>query len=215
MNLSPLKKHGSKLLACAAIAVGLTASTSAHADETRGVDWTKILVQTDRLLRTGNAEAPQAQPKPRQAERLEPVGDPSAQNLGNAWFGVAPRVTLVARDWASSTRLAGERLGLADTMRLTSSTRMIVGRMRLSATRFTPFLQLGFGQWRVDRAYLPLTPQSIEIAAQLGTGFEMRVSRRWRLAAEATATTLVRENSSNTVPQTTLYSTLLAARAEF
>ena len=132
-----------------------------------------------------------------------------------AWFGVAPRVTLVARDWASSTRLAGDRLSLVEEMRLSASTRMVVGRARLSAARFTPFLQAGIGQWRVDRNYLPLTPHLIEVASQVGTGFELRVSRRCQIAAEATVTSLIRDGQQHEFPQSMLWGTFIASRVEF
>jgi hypothetical protein len=200
-----------KLVAAAAVAIASTTFTHvARADEPRGVDWVKGLVELDKLAR-GHAE--NATSTRSQQLRLD---DPSPQNMGNAWFGVAPRVTLVARDWASSTRLAGDRLSLVETMRLSASTRMVVGRARLSATRFTPFLQLGLGQWRVDRKHLPLTPQTIEIAGQLGTGFELRLTRGWQLAAETTVTSLIREGQTNPgVPQTVLWSTFLASRIEF
>jgi hypothetical protein len=200
------------LVAAAAVAIASTTFTHvARADEPRGVDWVKGLVELDELAR-GNAESATSSTRGQQL-RLE---DPSPQNMGNAWFGVAPRVTLVARDWASSTRLVGDRLSVVETMRLSASTRMVVGRARLSATRFTPFLQLGLGQWRVDRNYLPLTPRTIEIAGQLGTGFELRLTRGWQLAAEATVTSLIREGQTNPgVPQTVLWSTFLASRIEF
>ena len=70
-------------------------------------------------------------------------------------------------------------------------------------------------QWRVDRNHLPLTPQSIEIAAQVGSGFELRLARVWRLAAETTVTTLIREGQNSYQPQTTLWATFLASRLEF
>jgi hypothetical protein len=206
-----------KLVAVAAAALAsMTVATAAHADEPRGVDWTKVLVELDQIARRG-AERPNptlTQPA-RQQPRPTPIDDPSPQNMGNAWFGVAPRVTLVARDWASSTRLAGERLSVVEQMRLTASTRMVVTRVRLSGARFTPFVQLGLGQWRVDRNHLPLTPSTIEVASQIGTGFELRLSRRWQLAAETTVTSLIREGQNDSLPQTVLWSTLLASRIEF
>jgi hypothetical protein len=209
-----------KLVAGAAAALAsMTLATAAYADEPRGVDWTKALVELDRVAR-GGAERPNpalSNPAllPRQQGRPAPIDDPNPQSMGNAWFGVAPRVTLVARDWASSTRLAGDRMSVVEQVRLTSSTRMVVGRVRLSGARFTPFVQLGLGQWRVDRNYLPLTPSTIEVASQLGTGFELRLTRRWQLAAETTVTSLIREGQNNSLPQTMLWSTLVASRVEF
>src|SRR5690606_36254263 len=113
-------------------------SQSAHAAP---VDWSTALVDLDRFVRNG-FERPAAVTTGDDASRPARDDDPSPQSLGSAWFGVAPRMTLVARDWASSTRLAGDRLSLVDALRLSASTRMVVGRARLSGARFTPFLQL-------------------------------------------------------------------------
>jgi hypothetical protein len=214
MNGNRHKKTARRLATSVVAAlVAATTASSARA-EPRGLDWEKLVVAIDRLARTGSDTRAVPAP-PSQVARATPTDDPGPQNLGSAWFGVAPRVTLVARDWASSTRLAGDRLSLVDGMRLSASTRMVVGRARLSTTRFTPFLQVGLGQWRVDRNYLPLTPHSIEVASQIGTGFELRLTRRWQLAAEATATSLIREGQSDSLPQTMLWSTFLASRIEF
>ncbi len=216
MKESAHTKAGLKWAAAAAI---VTASTTlanvAHADPPRGVDWIQALVDLDRMAR-GGAERPTATPSRHHPSRPAGSEDPNPQNLGNAWFGVAPRVTLVARDWASSTRLLGDRLSLVEQLRLSASTRMVVGRVRLSGARFTPFLQVGLGQWRVDRNHLPLTPHAIEIATQMGTGFELRVTRRLQIAAETTMTTLIREGQNDTLPQNNmLWSALVASRVEF
>ncbi|MBX3208252.1 MAG: hypothetical protein KF764_24615 [Labilithrix sp.] len=203
-----------KLTAAAVATVATTAFAGvAHADEPRAVDWIQGLVDLDRIAR-GDGERPSSI-APSSVHRPASLEDPNPQNLGNAWFGVAPRVTLVARDWASSTRLAGDRLSLVEQMRLSASTRMVVGRARLSEARFTPFFQIGVGQWRVDRNYLPLTPRAIEVAGQLGTGFEMRLTSRWQLAAETTVTSLIRDGQNHSLPQTMLWSTFLASRVEF
>jgi hypothetical protein len=201
--------------ASAALALSVVTTTTAHADP-RPVNWDAIIVGLDHFARTGS-ERPNLTPPPSQPSRPAASEDPNPQSLGNAWFGVAPRVTLVARDWATSTRLAGDRLSLVDAMRLSASTRMVVGRARLSATRFTPFVQVGLGQWRVDKNYMPLMPHAIEVASQLGTGFELRLTRGWQLAAETTVTSLIREggNSNNTLPQWMLWSTFLASRMDF
>lgn len=205
---------GLKLAAAALVALGTTTvTTAAHADEPRGVDWMKALVDLDRFARTGS-ERPAAQTQHTRA-RPHATDDPSPHNLGNAWFGVNPRVTLVARDWASSTRIVGDRLSVVESVRLAASTRMVVGRARLSNTRFTPFVQVGVGQWRVDRRYLPFTPANIEVASQLGTGFELRLTPRWQLAAETSFISLIRDGQSDTFPQTVMWSTLVASRLDF
>jgi hypothetical protein len=211
MNATFSKRMGVKLATVAVAALGVLSSGVARA-EPRGVDWGQILYGLDQYARgNGDKIAPTRPTKP----AVRSSEDPAPQNPGNAWFGVAPRVTLVARDWNGSMRLAGDRLSLVDAMRLSASTRMVVGRARLSGTRFTPFLQLGVGQWRVDRTFLPLTPLTEEIATQLGCGFEMRVASRWQLAAETSATSLMRYGRNDSVPQTMLWSAFLASRIEF
>jgi hypothetical protein len=92
---------------------------------------------------------------------------------------------------------------------------MVVGRLRLSSARFTPFLQTGLGQWRIDRKYMPLLPHTIDVATQLGTGFELRVTDRWQIATEASATSLLRNDDSERVPQAILWSAFVASRLEF
>lgn len=206
------------LAAGLALLAFLTTSATARADTL--IDWDRILVQLDSMARTGNPLQMDKRTvgSRRKAAVNEDQGDPDPKSLGNAWFGVAPKVTLVARDWASSTRLAGDRLSVLDGVRLAASTRMVVGRARLSNARFTPFIQTGIGQWRVDRNYLPLTPRTIEVAAQLGGGFEMRITRRWQIAFEATGTTLIRDGSppmSPAVPRFLMWGTMLASSIQF
>jgi hypothetical protein len=58
-------------------------------------------------------------------------------------------------------------------------------------------------------------PLMVEIAGQLGTGFEMRVSKRVQLAAEFSATTLIRYDVNEQQPQNVLYSALMASRIQF
>jgi hypothetical protein len=202
------KKLGATLIAFAAIS-----TTHVAKAEPRGVDWGKLVLELDQVARGNADKGPNKPSKP--ARPLTPTEDPAQGNLGNAWFGVAPRVTLVARDWGNSFKVAGDRLSLTDAMRLSASTRMVVGRARLSNTRFTPFVQAGLGQWRIDRAHLPLMPSLIDVAAQVGGGFELRMTKHWQLAAEASGTTLFRESTAREVPQSMLWSTLLASRIEF
>lgn len=210
---------GWKLAAAAAVAVaGATLTTPAQADEPKHVDWMKILVDADRYVRTGTelaAPTPSSQQKNNTAVLSD---DPNPQSLGNAWFGVAPRASLAFRDWRNSTKLAGDQLSLVEAMRLSASTRMLVGRARLSGiSRFTPFFQMGVGQWRTDTTLLPLTPNTIEIASQIGTGFELRIHRRWQIAAETSVTSLIREqhDTSAVAPNSILWSTFVASRLEW
>ena len=202
-------------MACAALVTTLGVS-SARADSGHAtIDWGQLLVDLDHYARHG---AEQATP-PTRASLNERTSQIYEHTAGTAWFGVAPRVALVARDWGEAYRLAGDRLSLVDAMRLSSSTRMVLTRVRLSesgGTRVTPFAQLGAGQWRTDPNLLPLTPRSTEIAAQLGGGVEVHMTRAWQLACELSATLLIRDQrEEGNIPETKLWSTMLASRVDF
>jgi hypothetical protein len=208
-------------LTVAAACAALTTAAPAAADPTRGIiDLPHALVQLDTFARTG-AERPAAPASEARSGLERPIvtSEPYAQNPGNAWFGVAPRVAFVARDWASTHRLAGDRLSLVDALRLSQSTRMVMTRVRFGDAglhRITPFAQIGMGQWRTDRQLMPFAPRSIELAGQIGGGVELHVTRAWQLAAESTMTALVREErEANDVPQTKLWSVMMASRLEF
>ncbi len=182
----------------------------------RGVDWVKMLEELDGLARGRGPEKLRAPSLMQQDPRTSQL---VVQNSGNAWFGVAPRVTLVARDWGGAFRLAGDRLSLVDAIRLSSSTRMVMTRVRLSgagSAKIVPFVQLGAGQWRTDPNLLPLTPRDTEVAAQLGAGFEVTLAPMWQLACESSATMLVRDGRAETsIPQTRMWSTSIASRITF
>lgn len=203
-------------------AVTFGAPRAAHADESRAaIDWMTKLVQIDQFARTGS-ERPQLVLPSRSSGSDRPAlgtSEPYEQNPGNAWFGAAPRVSFVARDWATSLRLAGDRLSLVDAMRLSQSTRMIVTRVRfgdLRVSRVTPFAQVGLGQWRTDTNIMPLTPRSMEIAGQAGGGIEIQVARTWQVALECSVTALYREQREETsIPQTRFWSAMFASRLEF
>lgn len=207
--------------------VALTASAPAKADPGDNVDWTRVLVELDLVARRG-VDMFETQ---RCAEVLSGNGggcyvenvrlreralEPSFQSSGNAWFGVAPRVSLVARDWASSFKVAGDRLALVDAMRLTSSTRMVMTRVRISDRRFTPFMQLGLGQWRMDPYLLPLAPRNPEIAAQVGGGFEIAILHNWQMAVETSATVIYRDDVQPVDAATPrMWSTMFASRFDW
>lgn len=203
-------------VAMAAISAVLALASPAAADDSRSaIDWGRLLVRLDTFARTG-AEQPNAV---QHGNGHDPQNEPYTQNPGNAWFGVAPRVAFVARDWGTAYRLAGDRLSLTDAMRLSQSTRMVVTRVRLgdlSVARVTPFAQIGLGQWRTDTSLMPLTPRDTELAGQAGGGFEIQISSKWQMAAESSLTAFYREQrEAENVPQTRLWSVMFASRLEF
>jgi len=212
-------------LGAAMVATSIAAfARTAHADPSGSVDWMRVLTDMDVVARKGMGafDTPRCVPAAcfspvvTSSPAAERVTEPNVQNAGNAWFGVAPRVSLVARDWGSSFKVAGDRLALVDAMRLTSSTRMVLSRVRLSDRRFTPFAQLGLGQWRIDPYLMPLTPRQTEIAAQIGGGFEVRVLRTWQVAVETSATIIYRDDvQPGDAPLPRMWSTIVASRLEF
>ncbi len=205
------------LMLTATVAAAVTSSSVAHADTGRlTIDWGRLLVDLDTYARTG-AERPTVASHHEAATSAERSNQLYVQNAGNAWFGVAPRVSFVARDWGGSYRIAGDKLSLVDAMRLTSSTRMVLTRVRFGdfgTTRIMPFAQLGFGQWRTDSNFLPLSPRATEIAGQIGGGVEVNVARNWQLACETAATLFIRDERE-AIAQTNLWSTTLATRLEW
>lgn len=204
----------------AAAGVVLAAASDARAEEGRGaIDWERLLVRIDHFARTGaESDQPHAE-SARHSERPAATSEPYAQNPGNAWVGVVPRVAFVARDWAAAYKLAGDRLSLVDAMRLSKSTRMVVTRVRfgdISVARVTPFAQIGLGQWRTDTSLMPGTRRSVEIAGQAGGGVEIQITRTWQMAAESSITGIYREQREpDSLPQTSLWSCMLASRLEF
>src|SRR4051812_42879921 len=78
-----------KLAAVMVTLASTTFATAAQADEPRGVDWTKVLVELDHVARGGTERPnPNAALSLRQQPRPAPIDDPNPQSMGNAWFGV-------------------------------------------------------------------------------------------------------------------------------
>lgn len=188
-----------------------------------GVDWSQVLVEADAFARRGAAvldrphcsragcetDTNETAAAPERAERFD------VQDTASEWFGFKPRVALVARDWSSSFRVAGDRLALIDALRLTSSTRMVLTRVRMTDARVAPFVQFGLGQWRTDRTIMRFSPRYEEIAAQAGAGVEVRVRGTWMIGIEQTVTILHREQGDNSLPAARMWGATLASRVEF
>lgn len=198
----------------AGVAVAMSFATTARAEPTGvGVDIARVFLDLDAYAK-GRAEKPQ--PSTSAAQHSERTNQLYVQNGGNAWFGVAPSVALVARDWGTAYRLAGDRLSLVDAMRLSESTRMVMSRVRLSNTRVTPFAQLGVGQWRTDTNLMPVFKRTTDIAGQVGGGVEIRLTESWQIACESAATLLIRDTrEADNLPYTRLWSATFASRLQF
>lgn len=217
------------MLTFAAAALATVFATSAAADARadatpRGVDWTRVLSDLDRVARQGAdvLDSPRCSPAGCETSTNATAAAPergfklNVQDTANDLLAFRPAVSLVARDWNSSFRVAGDRLALIDVMRLTTSTRMVLTRVRMSDARIAPFAQVGLGQWRTDPFVLPLTPRYEEIAAQAAAGVELRLVGTWQVALETTTTMLYREQqNSRDLPAAHMWSTTFASRVDF
>jgi hypothetical protein len=104
---------------------------------------------------------------------------------------------VVARDWRGSTKLVGDRRMLVDDLRPTASHRMVMGRVATDA-RLTLFAQAGAGEWRIDTVMFPSARSYSELAAQVGGGFDWRITPGLRIGGEAQYTMLSRNLSFTT-----------------
>lgn len=217
------------VLAFLASASAVTATTTAHAGDLPRVDWGRMLADVDQFVNSGSAvlDSPRCALAGCQTETSTTARAPertsfttSADLDRHEWFAVAPKFSLVARDWSSAFRVAGggDRLALVDALRLTSSTRMVMGRVRANHSRISPFVQVGLGQWRIDPYLLPLTQKYSELAAQAGVGIEVRVVGTWQVGIETSTTMLYREYREArdmAMPYVPIWNTALASRVDF
>lgn len=212
-----------RLYAATAVLATVFANSTAKADPTPKVEWTRLLSDLDEVSRKGAdvLDTPRCTPAGCQTDTNATAAAPErgqklyVQDTFNEIVGFAPRVSLVARDWGSSFKVAGDRLALVDAMRLTSSTRMVLTRVRMNDSRVSPFAQVGLGQWRTDPYLLPLTPRYMELAAQAAAGVEVRLMGTWQVALETTTTMLYREQSNKDLPAAHMWSTMFASSVSF
>jgi hypothetical protein len=179
----------------------------AHAD-----DGLRVSVRWDKLadLMRNGALLP--------GESLHPLYEhrtAAASGIEPRRFGVSPHLSLVARDWNGAQLLLGH-LTLTDQVRLSRSSRMVLTRVRIAEGRLMPFAQAGLGQWRVDTDWMPVLPHDVELAGQLGGGFELAVGQGARIALEADYTILYREqHEPQMVSAPHLWGAFFAARIPF
>ena len=127
------------------------------------------------------------------AERRGAPSSAAAAEQRKPFFDLAaPSASVVARDWHGSLRIMGDRSLVLDDLRATASNRMVLGRLATDS-RMSTFVQVGLGQWRIDPAMFPTARSYSEIAGQIGSGFELQLSSRFRIASEVTYTALYRD----------------------
>ncbi len=207
------------------LAAGLATSVagSAKADPGTQVNWARLLVELDSVARSGASvlDSPRCSLAGCQTDTNATAAPPERmvavrrRDTGNSWFALTPKFSLVARDWSSAYAVAGERLALVDALRLTSSTRMVLSRVRVNDSRISPFAQVGLGQWRTDPYLLPLSARYTEVAAQATTGVEVRVVGTWEIGLETAMTMLYREAHDASMPATKIWSGTFASRVDF
>jgi hypothetical protein len=187
------------------LAVLTTRSARADSPIRLQVDWTKL----EAVIREGSSAV------------LPREGRTTGSRLGEddpteRWLQMSPRLSLVARDWGATHLVAGTHAIPTDLLRLDRSSRMVVSRMLLGEGRVAPFAQMGLGQWRIDTSLLPGMPQDVELAMQLATGFELRLTRTWKVALEGDYTVLYREeHEPQMITSPWLWGGILATRATF
>jgi hypothetical protein len=209
----------------ATVVATLTVGTvsTANADSSTHVDWARVLSDLDTVARKGAdvLDSPRCGSAGCQTDTNATAHAPERlvftrlQSNAREWVGLDPKFSLVARDWNEAYKVAGERLALVDALRLTSSTRMVLGRVRANDSRISPFAQVGLGQWRTDPYLLPLTARYTEIAAQAASGVEIRLIGTWQMAFETTMTMLYRESRDESMPSAHNWSTTFASRVDF
>lgn len=149
------------------------------------------------VIRTGGAMLllPQSSWRPDTVDALGLTGTAGTNAIR------VPRATLVARDWGGAALLLGH-LSPTDQFRLSRSTRMIMGRVHVPIGRYTPFGQIGLGQWRLDPDLFPSCVRDVESAGQVGGGLEVAIAPSAVVALEADYTVLYREQHEPQMVQT-------------
>lgn len=202
-------------MAVAGFGASLAMCATAQADVPirLGIDWSRTLEHGATWLMS-NVEPEKLSPiemhSPGEASRTAPPSE-----FGTAWFGAAPHVSIVARDWGDARRLAG-RLSTTDVFRLSRSSRMVITRVRVGDGIIVPFAQVGLGQWRIDTDLKPGWACDTELAAQLGAGLELRIANVYSVALETDYTVLYREQyQPRDIPYPRFWGAMAAARMPF
>ena len=200
-----------------------SAARTAEAEAGAAVDWGRVIGDLDQVARKGAdvLDTPRCSPSGCQTDTNATAAAPErvqanhVYDAGSAWLDIAPSVSLVARDWRSAYKVAGDRLALVDSLRLNSSTRMVLARVRLNSARISPFAQVGLGHWRTDPYLLPLTARYTEMAAQAAGGVEVRLVGTWQIAFETSVTSLYRETRESGMPAPQNWASTVASSVEF
>lgn len=175
-----------RLFSVAAFAVGGLVPSIAHADSPMGmsVDVAKVIESSWNWLESRakgvGAARPADKPPAAAFDPMRPVLNPPI------------RLSLVARDWSDAYSVSGGTM-ISDDVRLSRSSRMVLGRARLDLGDFQPYAHAAIGEWRYDPAILTTKPRNQEYATQMAVGFEYKLAKYARMGFEADYTLLCRE----------------------
>lgn len=140
---------------------------------------------------------------------------PETARVDVPFVDLAPRPSLLVRDWRGSFRLAGAGTNVVDDLRPSASNRMVIARVA-TAARLSTFAQLGAGQWRIDPVLFPAFPTYDAVCGQLGAGFQLAVTPRVKLAGEVEYTVLYGTQPwSGDIAMPRLLSSIVAVEAGF
>ncbi len=208
----------------ALVATALTAVVVAHTSAAQAADpgakpspVHAFLDDGQRWL-TAALAGPTAASSTRPAEAVTATGERTGDTdqARRPAFDLAPQVSIVARDWRGSMKIAGSRTLILDDVRPTASNRMVMLRVATDG-KVSGFAQLGAGQWRIDTVMFPNARGTSEYAGQLGAGFEVRLARSLRVGTEVQYTFLVERSLTYTTEEVAprMVSGLLAMKGTF
>jgi len=152
-----------------------------------------------------------AHPSPPSAQC--PSDDNSSATRG--WLGLKPRASILARDWSSTFPIAGGALSLNDQFRLARATRMAIARVHVTSGQWSPYVDIGVGQWRVPTWSAARVSRYEEIAGQISIGVDIELTPSWHIGLEQSGTVLYRERGGSTLPPARSWNAAIASRLEF
>ena len=192
------------MLAIVALGVLLTARAQASGELRQPIEWSWLIHQGVRFLENEKAKA-KPQDRPTLLREL-PASTP--------WMGTSLGFAVGVQDGPGGFALgAGEKL-ILDSAKVYRSSRMAIGRAMLTGGRIQPFLQIGFGTWRMstDRRTLG----DLKNIAQYGGGVQIRLWPDWALALEGNHTLIYDDHRlPQNLPTGSVFSVLAALRVQF
>jgi hypothetical protein len=178
-----------------AVAVLAISGRSRASDYPRlGVDWASLRRALEGLRSgiPGSADSSSAVSLRATTKAPEAIAAAVVTAEVTPWLSSPTAVlSVVARDWEGAKGLAGPTSS-SDAIRVSRSSRMLVGRVAMAVGRLAPFLHIGVGQWRDPDPHL-VSP-STQNAALTGAGIEVSLFAGCGVTIEYDWTTMVLES---------------------